>query len=52
VVQENAQRAWDTGTPFRQLLGEAAAQLDLDADFDYGAYLTHLPEIFGRLESL
>jgi adenylosuccinate lyase len=52
VVQENAQRAWDTGTPFRQLLGEAAPQLDLDAVFDYGAYLTHLPEIFGRLESL
>ncbi len=52
VVQENAQRAWDTGTEFRQLLAEAAPQLDLDAVFDYNAYLTHLPEIFERLEPL
>ncbi len=52
VVQENAQRAWDTGTEFRDLLAEAAPQLDLDAVFDYGAYLTHLPEIFARLEAL
>jgi adenylosuccinate lyase len=52
VVQENAQRAWDTGTPFRELLAEAAPQLDLDAVFDYGAYLGHLPELFERLESL
>jgi adenylosuccinate lyase len=52
VVQENAQRAWDTGTEFRGLLAEAAPELDLDAVFDYGAYLTHLPEIFGRLEAL
>jgi adenylosuccinate lyase len=53
VVQENAQRAWDTGTPFRELLGEAAPQLgDLDAVFDHGAYLAHLPEIFERLEAL
>jgi adenylosuccinate lyase len=52
VVQENAQQAWDTGTEFRDLLGEAAPDLDLDAVFDYGAYLTHLPEIFERLEAL
>jgi adenylosuccinate lyase len=52
IVQENAQRAWDTGTEFRDLLGEAAPQLDLDAVFDYDAYLTHLPEIFERLEAL
>ncbi len=52
VVQENAQRAWDTGTEFRELLAEAAPQLDLDAVFDYGAYLTHLPEVFARLEAL
>jgi adenylosuccinate lyase len=52
IVQENAQRAWDTGTEFRDLLGEAAPDLDLDAVFDYGAYLTHLPEIFERLEAL
>jgi adenylosuccinate lyase len=52
VVQQNAQRAWDTGTEFRDLLAEAAPQLDLDAVFDYGAYLTHLPEIFARVEAL
>ena len=52
VVQENAQRAWDTGTEFRDLLAEAAPDLDLDAVFDYGAYLTHVPEIFERLEAL
>jgi adenylosuccinate lyase len=52
VVQENAQRAWDTRTEFRDLLAEAAPQLDLDAVFDYNAYLTHLPEIFERLEAL
>jgi adenylosuccinate lyase len=52
LVQENAQRAWDTGAAFRDLLGEAAPQLDLDAVFDHGAYLTHLPEIFERLETL
>jgi adenylosuccinate lyase len=52
VVQENAQRAWDTRTEFRHLIGEAAPDLDLDKVFDYGAYLTHLPEIFERLEAL
>ena len=52
VVQENAQRAWDTRTEFRDLLAEAAPGLDLDAVFDYGAYLTHVPEVFARLEAL
>ncbi|HYG97466.1 MAG TPA: adenylosuccinate lyase [Solirubrobacterales bacterium] len=52
VVQENAQRAWDTRTEFRDLLGDAAPELDLDTVFDYGAYLTHLPAIFERLEAL
>jgi adenylosuccinate lyase len=52
VVQENAQRAWDTRTEFRGLLAEAAPDLDLDAVFDYDAYLTHLPEIFERVEAL
>ncbi len=54
VVQENAQRAWDSGTQFRQLLEgtEAGGRIDLDAVFDYGAYLTHLPEIFERLQAL
>jgi len=52
IVQAAAQRAWDTGTPFRELLAEAAPQLDLDAVFDHHAYLEHLPELFARLEAL
>jgi len=52
VVQENAQRAWDTGTEFRDLLAESAPDLDLDAVFDHRAYLAHVPEIFERLEAL
>jgi adenylosuccinate lyase len=52
IVQENAQRAWDTRTEFRDLLAVAAPGLDLDAIFDYDAYLTHLPEVFERLEAL
>jgi adenylosuccinate lyase len=53
IVQENAQRAWDTGTEFRDLLAAAETpEIDLDAVFDSGAYLTHLPEIFERLEAL
>ncbi len=52
IIQENAQKAWDTATPFRDLLAEAAPDLDLDAVFDYDAYLTHIPEIFERLEAL
>jgi adenylosuccinate lyase len=52
IVQENAQKAWDTGTEFRELLGQAAPDLDLDAVFDVSAYLTHLPDVFERLEAL
>jgi adenylosuccinate lyase len=52
LVQESAQRAWDTGTHLRDLLAESAPDLDLDAVFDVDAYLTHLPELFARLEAL
>jgi adenylosuccinate lyase len=53
VVQANAQQAWDTRTPFRELLAAAdTPELDLDAVFDYGAYLTHVPAILERLEAL
>ncbi len=54
IVQESAQRAWDTGTPFRELLAERpeAANLDLDDVFDPGAYLEHTDEIFARLEAI
>jgi adenylosuccinate lyase len=56
LVQENAQRAWDTRTPFRDLLADALAgsdhEIDLDAVFDPSAYLTHAGEVFARLEKL
>jgi adenylosuccinate lyase len=52
VVQENAQRAWDEGKDFRELIGAAAPQLDLDAVFDYDAYLKHVPEVMARLDRL
>lgn len=52
LVQESAQRAWETGTNFRDLLADAAPDLDLEAVFDHDAYLTHLPEVFERLEAL
>ena len=41
IVQEAAQRAWDEGTPFRDLLAEAAPELDLDAVFDPAAFMRH-----------
>jgi adenylosuccinate lyase len=52
IVQEHAQRAWDTGTPFRDLLAEAAPGLDLDAIFDPRAFTRHAPEIVGRLDAI
>jgi adenylosuccinate lyase len=54
VVQAAAQRAWDTGTPLRELLGAepAAASLDLDAIFDYGHFVRHAEEIVGRLDEI
>ena len=52
LVQESAQRAWDEGTSFRELIAAEAPQLDLDAVFDYGAYLEHVPEVIARLDRL
>jgi adenylosuccinate lyase len=52
IVQENAQRAWDTGTPFRDLLAQAAPELDLDRVFDVTAYTRYVDQILGRLDSL
>jgi adenylosuccinate lyase len=49
IVQESAQRAWDTGTPLRELLAERDLGLDLDAVFDLTAYTQHAHEIVGRL---
>jgi adenylosuccinate lyase len=52
LVQESAQRAWDEGTSFRELIAKAAPDLDLDTVFDYDAYLKHVPEVLARLDSL
>ena len=52
VVQAAAQEAFDTGTQFRELIGAAAPELDLDTVFDYDAYLAHIPEVFERLEGM
>jgi adenylosuccinate lyase len=52
IVQEAAQRAWDTGTPFRDLLAQAEPELDLDAIFDPGAFVRHAGEIVDRLDAL
>jgi adenylosuccinate lyase len=52
LVQESAQQAWDDGTAFRELIGKAAPDLDLDEVLDHDAYLRHLPEVFARLEAL
>jgi adenylosuccinate lyase len=52
LVQESAQRAWDEGIEFRELIGAAAPQLDLDAIFDYDAYLEHVPEVMARLDEI
>jgi adenylosuccinate lyase len=52
IVQESAQRAWDEETAFRDLIAEAAPDLDLDGVLDHDAYLEHLPEVFARLEAL
>ncbi|MGZ5347107.1 MAG: adenylosuccinate lyase [Solirubrobacterales bacterium] len=52
VVQENAQRAWDERTDFRELLSAAAPDLDLDSVFDYDAYLAHVPGVMARLDEL
>jgi adenylosuccinate lyase len=52
IVQEAAQQAWDEQTSFRDLLGKAAPDLDLDSVIDPTAYLEHVPTIFERLEAI
>ncbi len=52
IVQEHAQRAWDTGTPFRELLAEVAPELDLDAIFDPRAFTRYASEIVRRLDEI
>jgi len=52
IVQEDAQRAWDTGTPLRELLAARELGLDLDSVFDLGAFTRHAAEIVGRLDAV
>jgi adenylosuccinate lyase len=54
VVQELAQRAWDTATPLRDLLADddRAAGLDLDAIFTYDHYTRYAEEIVRRLDMI
>jgi adenylosuccinate lyase len=52
LVQEAAQRAWDDGIEFRELLAEAAPELDLESVFDAGAFVRHAEEIVARLDRI
>ena len=52
IVQEDAQRAWDTGTPLRDLLAARDLGLDLDTVFDLEHYTKHAAEIVGRLDAI
>jgi adenylosuccinate lyase len=61
IVQRSAQRAWDEGTPFRELIAaepavaalrSASADLDLDQVFDYDYYVRYASEIVDRLDEL
>jgi adenylosuccinate lyase len=52
LVQENAQRAWDSGTHFRELLAQTTPELDLDEVFDLTPYVRHAREIVGRLDRI
>jgi adenylosuccinate lyase len=52
IVQEDAQRAWDTGTHLRELLAARDLGLDLDALFDLDHYTRFAERIVGRLDAL
>ncbi len=52
LVQENAQRAWEEGTPFRDLLELAAPGLDLDPVFDPAPFVRHARAIVERLDRI
>jgi adenylosuccinate lyase len=54
VVQRLAQRALDERTPLRELIAAdpAGEGLDLDAVFDYGAFIMNAEEIVGRLDAI
>ncbi|MEA2197004.1 MAG: adenylosuccinate lyase [Solirubrobacteraceae bacterium] len=56
TVQELAQRAWDEGTPLRDLLAQdervIPLGLDLDAIFDYAPFVRYADEIVDRLDAI
>ena len=54
IVQELAQRAWDEGTPLRELLAQddRAAGLDLEEIFTYDHYTRYAEEIVRRLDAI
>ncbi len=58
LVQRNAMRTWETGTPLRELLGadaDVTAHLDeqaLDALFDPSWYLRHIDALMDRVRAL
>ena len=52
IVQEDAQRAWDTATPLRDLLAARDLGLDLDEIFDLAHYTRHAREVVGRLDAI
>jgi len=52
IVQEDAQRAWDTATPLRDLLAARDLGLDLDEIFDLAHYTRHAREVIGRLDAV
>ncbi len=54
IAQELAQRAWDEGTPLRDLLAadERTTGLDLDAIFDYSYFTRNAHEIVARLDKI
>jgi len=52
IVQEEAQRAWDTGTHLRELLARRDLSLDLDAVFDPRAHTRYAAKIVARLDAI
>jgi adenylosuccinate lyase len=52
IVQKDAQRAWDEGIEFRDLLAQDAPDLDLDAIFDPSAFVRYADEIVARLDRI
>jgi adenylosuccinate lyase len=52
LVQDAAQRAWDDGVEFRELLAGAAPELDLEGVFDAGAFVRHAEAIVARLDRI